>query len=849
MWRRPGSPAGTAEFPARAPTVRPPDPGHGPVRSTPGTAGGRSRVTSWSRPRRRRCLGSDVPRRVGGTPRPPGFDRARWAGPSMTRRVVLRPTKNVRTRAGARVGLVAALSFGMAATALPATVAAQEADPVEVTLLATNDFHGRLAPPSYTLRPEGADASVDVGGAAYLATHLANLRADNPNSLHVDAGDLVGATPVLSNLFLDEPTVEAMNLMGLDIQTVGNHEFDRGRDELIRRAEGGCVEDGCFDPERPFEGQDFTTLSTNVVDEDTGEALTSPYELIEVGGVTIGFLGVTTEDTPTVVNPAGIQGLEFLPEAEAVNAWVPTLEAEGADAIVVLMHEGGRQDGTYNECDDFRGAAANIIGELDDAVDVVVTGHTHQQYVCDLEDGPLVTQANEYGTMITEIDLTIVPGEGVVDRSATNHLVTRDVEPDPDVQALLDRYQELAGPSLAEVVAQSTVAIPRTTREAESVQGNLATDALRDQLDDIDFAFQNSGGLRAALTDDEDTEVVGPEPVDFADVTGDNVHREAIAELSGEGILVGKRDGSFGPRDSVTRAQVASVLARIVGIEGVSPTPPTFSDIAGSVHAANIEALAAEGIIAGYPDGTFRPSERIKRDQVAALIARWLDVDPVATGPFTDLGNTIFAGEINALAQAGVLQGRTATTFAPRSDLFRDQFASIASRARAEAGIEPLEPQERFNIRRQNVLEVWPFGNTAAIVEVDGETLAAMLANGVREIGGGRFIQVSGLRIEYSIDESVEPEDNGGFPRGVVENVEYWQHADHEDGTPVDLSADATYRVAMNDFMTTGGDGYPEVLDQVVSLGDPLEIVIEAYLAENSPVAPEIEGRIVEVDG
>ena len=521
---------------------------------------------------------------------------------------------------------------------------------VDLTLLATNDFHGRLLPPSG-----------DVGGAAFLSTHLNTIRDANPNTLHVDAGDLVGATPVLSNLFYDEPTVEVMNAIGLDIQTVGNHEFDRGQDEVLRRLEGGCFDGDCdYRGDTEFLGQDFTTLSTNVtVDADDDAALTEPFEVLELGGVSIGFIGVTTAGTPDVVHPDGIVGLTFHPEAEAVNDAVPDVQAAGADIIVVLMHEGGRQDGDANSCENYRGAAAAIIPEFDDAVDLVVNGHSHEGYVCDFEDGPLVTQALEYGKMFTEINVVYdTELADIVWRSARNIDVTRDVDEDPAVVEIIEFYEELAGEALEEIVGVSEVEIPRTTRDAESLQGNVATDALLDQYD-VDFAFQNSGGLRADLTTlDQDA------------------------------------DGN-------------------------------------------------------YP------------------------------------------------------------------------------------------------IRRADILEVWPFGNIVALAEVDGPLLEEILDNGVHEVGGGRFIQVAGLRIEYSIDASAE----GDFPRGVIENVEYWNHSTQADGTPVDLSASASYTIALNDFMAVGGDSYPVLGDAVYSLQDPLEIAVERYIEGNSPLRPEIEGRIVEVDG
>ena len=565
------------------------------------------------------------------------------------------PTPSVTRSRTKKLWVVIAMMTGLLVATFSASLAQEAAsDETSIKLLTTNDFHGRLLPPSGGL-----------GGAAYLATHLDAVRDDN--TLYVDAGDLVGATPVLSNLFYDEPTVEVMNLIGMDIQTVGNHEFDRGQDEILRRRDGGCLDDDCtYRGGEPFEGQEFTTLSTNVIVDATGEALTQAYDVIEVDGVGVGFIGVTTENTPIVVSPVGIAGLSFLPEVEAINSTVDDVIDAGADVVVVLMHEGGRHDGDANSCENFAGAAAGFLDAMDPRVDVLVTGHTHQAYVCDIEDGPLVTQAFEYGKMFTEIDLVFDRAAGeLVARGAENHEVTQDVDPDAEVLALIERYEELAGPALVETVGTSEVFIPRTTRVAESAQGNLATDALLYAYADaeIDFAFQNSGGLRADLTKE-----------------------------------------------------------------------------------ANLDA---------------------------------------------------------------------------------------------DTGL--------YDILREDVLEVWPFGNIVALAEITGEQLEEYLNHGVSQIGGGLFIQVGGLRIDYTVaDPGAAP-----FPRGEVVSVEYWGHPDHDDGTPVDLSASATYRIALNDFMAYGGDGYPDLsasgTGDVFSFQDPLELAVEAYLADNSPVAPEIEGRIVSV--
>jgi predicted dienelactone hydrolase len=193
------------------------------------------------------------------------------------------------------------------------------------------------------------------------------------------------------------------------------------------------------------------------------------------------------------------------------------------------------------------------------------------------------------------------------------------------------------------------------------------------------------------ITDPTDPDPTDPDPtdpgrplIDFPDVPVGNVHRDAILELARDGILRGGLDGRFRPDDPITRGQVAAVLARTAGLTPV--TPSRFPDVAGSVHAGDIEALAAAGIIDGYADGTFRPLEPIRRDHVAALVARWLGVEPVADGPFTDIARTPHAGAINALYEIGVVNGRTASTFAPSLDIRRDQFASVVSRARPSAG-------------------------------------------------------------------------------------------------------------------------------------------------------------------
>jgi 5'-nucleotidase len=233
------------------------------------------------------------------------------------------------------------------------------------------------------------------------------LRAKNPNHIFVAAGDLIGATPLLSALFKDEPTIESLSLMGLEASAVGNHEFDKGAAELLRMQNGGCAADGCKGP-APFKGAQFQYLAASTVDTASGKTLLPAYHVKSFQGIPVAFIGLTLKDTPTIVVPAGVAGLEFRDEAETVNALVPQLRAQGIEAIVLLIHEGGVPTGDYNECPGISGPIVDIVKKLDKAVDLVISGHTHRAYNCRI-DGRLVTSGDKYGTIVTEIDLVLDP--------------------------------------------------------------------------------------------------------------------------------------------------------------------------------------------------------------------------------------------------------------------------------------------------------------------------------------------------------------------------------------------------------------------------------------------------------
>src|SRR4051794_8606450 len=263
--------------------------------------------------------------------------------------------------------------------------------PVEVQILAFNDFHGNLETPApvEVTEADGSKHKIATGGAAHLAATLAGLRAGHANSVTVSAGDTIGASPLISANYLDEPTIDAMNLLGLEINSVGNHEFDRGSDELKRMQVGGCARFTRRTPcaVEPFGGARFRYLAANVVGAD-GQTIFPPTAIktfqTSAGPIIIGFIGETLKGTANIVTPAGVRGLTFKDEAETANALVPKLKAQGADAIVLLIHQGGKtkQFTVGNGCDGFTGDIQPILKNLDPAIAIVISGHTHWAYVC-----------------------------------------------------------------------------------------------------------------------------------------------------------------------------------------------------------------------------------------------------------------------------------------------------------------------------------------------------------------------------------------------------------------------------------------------------------------------------------
>ena len=387
---------------------------------------------------------------------------------------------------------------------IPGVVIAKPSGSVNVQLLGINDFHGNLLPPSGS---SGRVGTVDAGGVEYLATHIKSLEATNPNTVVVSAGDVIGASPLLSALFHDEPTIEAMNALGLDFNAVGNHEFDEGVTELLRMQNGGCHPvDGCLDGD-DFAGADFQFLAANVKYKNNSKTIFPAYKIRSFAGAKVAFIGLTLEGTPDIVTAGGIASVNFFDEAETINALIPAIKAKGAETIVVLIHEGGAPTSfNYNGCNGVSEPIASIVNNTNDEVDLFITGHTHQPYNCVI-DGRPVTSAFSFGRLVTDVDMVIDRATGeATSMTVDNKIVTRDVAKDAAETAIINKYNVIAAPLANRVIGSITSTITRTTNTAgESALGDVIADG---QLEDTApagrgdavVAFMNPGGIRADLT-------------------------------------------------------------------------------------------------------------------------------------------------------------------------------------------------------------------------------------------------------------------------------------------------------------------------------------------------------------
>ncbi|MFF4186847.1 bifunctional metallophosphatase/5'-nucleotidase [Streptomyces sp. NPDC001691] len=447
------------------------------------------------------------------------------------------PAKPHMKRAATRMwaGAAGLATVGALVAAMPADAHDHGHHPkpdrtVDVQLLSFNDLHGNLEPPAGSAgavterQADGTTKSVPAGGMEYLATSLRTARQGHPYSITAAGGDMIGASPLLSGLFHDEPTIEALNKLKLDVTAVGNHEFDEGATELARMQHGGChPTEGCYEKGKKFRGADFPYLAANVTSEKTGRPILKPYTVWRKNGVKIGFIGVTLKGTPNVVTAAGVKGLKFADEIETINKYAKELDRQGVKSIVALIHEGGMPStNAYNDSCDSQGPGSGISGPIVDIakgvspkVDALITGHTHQAYVCTIPDPAgnprMVTSAASFGKLYTDTTLTYDRRTNDIVRTAVkspksaNHIVRRDQPKAADMSELIARWGKLAAPVANRPQGYISADINGRGSDApEKPLGDLIADAQLAGLSAPDkggaqIAFMNPGGIRSDL--------------------------------------------------------------------------------------------------------------------------------------------------------------------------------------------------------------------------------------------------------------------------------------------------------------------------------------------------------------
>ncbi|SEN63447.1 5'-nucleotidase [Mesobacillus persicus] len=362
----------------------------------------------------------------------------------------------------------------------------------QIQLLAINDLHGQL---NVTRRVGGKPA----GRVDYLAAYLKQRQAENEkNTLLIHTGDMVGASPPVSALLQDEPTIRILNKLNFDIGTVGNHEFDEGRNELQRLIQGGTHEQT-----GDFAGSEFPWVVANVVDENTGNPVLPPYKVIKVNGMPIAFIGVVYSETPSIVVPSGVAGLKFTDEVEAINRYIPELKEQGVRSIIVLAHNPGSS--SVNG-DNPSGELVDIANGVDDEVDIIYGAHNHA-YMNSMVDNKLLVQSYSYGTAFSDVDIEIDPKtkDIVTKRAEIITTFQGGMEPDPEISDLLTNYEAAVEPIVNRVVGSAATHLTALRNDnGESVMGNLVADAQRQAMK-TDIALMNPGGIRADIDEGDIT--------------------------------------------------------------------------------------------------------------------------------------------------------------------------------------------------------------------------------------------------------------------------------------------------------------------------------------------------------
>ena len=410
---------------------------------------------------------------------------------------------------------------------------------VPVRIIGINDFHGNLESSSlYLSLPDpgapGKRLRVPAGGAAAMAGIMKTLRAGSPNTIVTSAGDMIGASPLVSTLYRHESTIAIMNTIGVDAHSLGNHEFDAGFAELKRIAGGGCAPNTPDQPaescaDGPYQGATFPFIAANVLDANGNPAIAASV-VKRVGGVPIGIIAAVTKTTPILVRPSGIAGLTFADEADSINREVQRLRAQGVKTFIAVFHEGGeigpadhRAEWNDTRCEGKQGPIFDIAHRLDPDIRVLMTGHTHQGYRCEFE-GRLLIQGTSYGRGVSVVDLQVDGSTGkLIPESirSRNLPVLNEQTPDAIREALAAAEPEPYGRVLRETRVDDAIAArvkvladavaPKANRQigrlegpftrggtTDSTAGRLVADAqlAATKGEGAVVAFMNPGGIR-----------------------------------------------------------------------------------------------------------------------------------------------------------------------------------------------------------------------------------------------------------------------------------------------------------------------------------------------------------------
>ncbi|QPC47534.1 5'-nucleotidase C-terminal domain-containing protein [Mangrovibacillus cuniculi] len=652
-----------------------------------------------------------------------------------------------KTKKIASITLASALTISGIALPTFSSPANAAEENIKVQLLSVNDLHGNVDYRSTADLDGDGEREAAIAGMSYLAAHWKQREAENTNTIKLHAGDMIGGSPLIVSSLQDEPVIEMMEALGMDVGVAGNHEFDEGIEELKRMINGGEHPQGKGTP--GYDGQNFPLLGANVYDKSTDELVLDPYHIEEVEGQKIGFIGVVTTATPNMVIKTGNENLDVRDEVEAINKYTAELKDQGVRAIVVLAHNPAEQN---METGEITGEVADFANEVDDEVDIFFAGHNHK-IVNGEVDGKLIVQAFEYSKMFADVDIEIDPSTGdIVKKEAQIVYNTRDIGEDPEVGSILKGYKDRVAEIEAEVVGENAsdypaLRYPKVGVVSDHPVGNLIADAQR-IMTGADIALMNGGGIRDGLNAGEITvgEIYSIQP--FAnemrtiEISGASLREIMNNQISSYGLdysisgfrytytydevnktgeIVDLLLPTGQPLDETKTYTVAMnnyMLGADISEEMLLSEPvvgaidatvlmdyikkqegpinakaegritrvkdSSFTDVAKtSWFNPYVWYLNEKEIVAGTSATTYSPNQKVTREQFASLVTRSLGLEETAELPFTDLSGVseTMKSELAAAYKAGIVAGKTTTTFAPKAEITRAEMVTMLMRA------------------------------------------------------------------------------------------------------------------------------------------------------------------------